>query len=259
MFKSEGTVRMEIEMINIALCFENDAELYFMRTELCKCFDQRGIDYNIYGYHNTTELRCGIQHRCPDLFFYDIMGEYGLVRMAAHSLKKLNPKLVSVVFKDKNYIERIDDILLEPFYTIPNKSRKSLWTYAFLAYEAAFDEEDTFSYYKRPSYVHIPFDSIKYFASEGRCTHMICTDAERDNIFYKKLRDVETLISTKHCTFFRIHQSYLINAKYVDSYNRSHVFLTTGEMLPISKYEYYKAISKQIAEKKLRSKYRLRA
>lgn len=246
-------------MINIGICFENDAELHFMHTELCRCFDQHGIDYNIYCYHNTLELQCGIQHKCVDLFFYDIMGEHGLVRMSALSLKKLNPRLVSVVFKAKDYAEPIDDILLEPLYTIPGKSRKQLWTYALLAYEAAFDEENTFSYYKRPAYVHVPLEGIKYFVSEGRRTRIVCTDARRSNAFYKKLRDVEALISAKHCTFLRIHQSYLINEKYVAAYNRSHVTLTTGERLPISKYEYYKNIRECISEKKVRCKYRIHA
>lgn len=246
-------------MINIGICFENDAELYFMNTELCKCFDRHGIEYNIYCYHSASELRRGIQRKCPDLLFYDITGEYGFIRLAALSLKELNPKLVSVVFKNKDYAEPIDDILLEPLYTIPGKSRKQLWTYALLAYEAAFDKESTFSYYKRPAYIHVPFDSIKYFVSEGRRTRIVCTDAERSNVFYKKLRDIEALISSKHCTFLRIHQSYLINAKYVAAYNRSHITLTTGELLPISKYEYYKNINERIAEKKMRCQYRLRA
>lgn len=246
-------------MINIGICFENDAELSFMHTELCRCFDQRSIDYNIYCYRNTLELQHSIQTKCPDLLFYDITGEFGLMRLAALSLKELNPKLISVVFKDKDYSEPIDDILLEPLYTIPGKSRKQLWSCALLAYEAAFDRKSTFSYYKRPSYIHVPFDNIKYFVSEGRRTRIICTDAQRSNVFYKKLRDVEALISLKHCTFLRIHQSYLINTKYVAAYNRSHVTLTTGELLPISKYEYYKKINESIAEKKMRCKYRLQA
>lgn len=243
-------------MINIGICFENDAELHFLYAELCRCFDTRGIDYNIYCCHNTAELRHCIQRRCFDLFFYDIMGEYGLIRTAALTLKRLNPNLVSVIFHDHNYSQPLDDMLLEPIYTIPNRNTKQLWTYAFLAYEASFRKENTFSYYRRPSYIHIPIETIKYFSSEGRCTHILCTDSNHDNIFYKKLGEVEELLSSKTCTFFRIHQSYLVNAEYVAAFNRSHVILTTGEKLPISKYEYYKEICSHIAEKKVRQKYR---
>lgn len=239
-------------MINIALCFENDAELSFMRMELGKCFDRRGIDYNINCYHNTAELQRGIRRRLPDLFFYDIMGEYGLIRMAALSLKQMNPKLVSVIFHNRNYIKPPNDAFLEPLYTIPSKSTKQLWSYALLAYEATLDKENAFSYYKRPFYLHTPYDSIKYFVSEGRRTHIVCTDEKQNHAFYKKLSDVETLVSSGQRMFLRIHQSYLINAKYVAAYNRSHVLLTTGEHLPISKYEYYKEVCNCIAEKKTR-------
>lgn len=244
-------------MINIALCFENETELSFMHMELGRCFDRRGIDYNINCYHNTSELRRGIQRRFPDLFFYDIMGEYGLIRMAALSLKEMNPRLVSVVFQNRNYIKPPNDLLLEPLYVIPNKSTKQLWTYALLAYEATLDKENTFSYYKRPSYLHAPYDSIKYFVSEGRRTRIVCTDEEHNHAFYKKLNDVELLVSSEQRTFLRIHQSYLINIKYVAGYNRSHVVLTTGEHLPISKYEYYKGIRSCISEKKVRCNNRL--
>lgn len=239
-------------MINIALCFENDIELSFLQTELGRCFDLRGIDYNINCYHNTAELKHGIQRRFPDLFFFDILGEYGLIRMAALSLKEINPKLISVVYHERNYIQPPNDFLLEPLYVIPNKSTKQLWTYALLAYEATLDKENAFSYYKRPAYFHTPYDSIKYFVSEDRRTRIVCTDGEHNNAFYKKLNDVETLVSAKQHTFLRIHQSYLINIKYVAAYNRSHVTLTTGELLPISKYEYYKEICNRISEKRIR-------
>lgn len=243
-------------MTNIGICFENDAELRFLHAELCRCFDTRGIDYNIYCCHNTTELRRCVQHRCFDLFFYDMMGEYGLVRTAALALKKRNPNLVSVVFHNHDYVQPVDDMLLEPIYTIPNRNTKQLWAYAFLAYEASFHKESTFSYYKRPSYVHIPIETIRYFSSEGRCTHVHCSDSRQDNRFYKKLDEVAEALSSKTGDFFRIHQSYLVNEKYVTAFYRSHVILTTGETLPISKYEYYQELRRRLSEKKVRQKYR---
>lgn len=246
-------------MINIALCFEDNLELSFLNMELIRCFDRRCIDYNIYCYHNTAELRRGIRHRFPDLFFYDIMGEYGLIRMAALSLKEINPKLVSVVFHNRNYIKPPNDALLEPLFTIPNRSTKQLWVYALLAYEATLDKVNTFSYYKRPSYLHTPYDSIKYFVSEGRRTRIVCTNEKHNDLFYKKLSDVEAFVSSGQHIFLRIHQSYLINAKYVAAYNRSHVTLTTGEHLPISKYQYYKEICDLIAEKRMRCNHQVHA
>ncbi|MBD5452320.1 MAG: response regulator transcription factor [Lachnospiraceae bacterium] len=243
-------------MINIGICFESDAELRFLYAELCNCFDSRGIDCNIYCCHNTTELEQCLQHRCFDLFFYDIMGESGHIRAAALALKKRNPKLVSVVFHNRHYTVPVDDILLEPLYIIPNRNIKQFRTYTFLAYEASLHKEHIFSYYKRPSYVHIPIETIQYFSSEGRCTRMLCTDSKLDNRFYKKLDEVEAFLSSKSCTFFRIHQSFLVNEKYVAAFNRSHVTLTTGETLPISKYEYYKTICNDLSQKKVRQKYR---
>lgn len=245
----------KIFMINIGICFENDDENSFMRAELCGCFDLRGIDYNIYCCRCTEELRRIAQKRRFDLFFYDITGERGRIRKAALALKQLNPRLVSVIFNDSKYKPPLDDMLLEPLYTIPNRNRRLISKYAFLAYEAIFNKENTFSYYKRPSYVHIPIELIKYFSSEGRCTRINCANPEQEDVFYKKLGEVEDLMSSKECSFLRIHQSYLINAEYVSAFNRALVTLTTGEKLPISKYEYYKDICRRLAEKKVRKKY----
>ncbi len=246
----------DIYMINIGICFENDAELNFLHSELCGCFDLRGVDYNIYCCRSTAELRHVVQKRRIDLFFYDIAGEYGLIRKAALALKQLNPRLVSVIFNDSSYKAPIDDIILEPLYTIPNRNRRLIRTYAFLAYESLFNEENTFSYYKRPSYVHIPIECIKFFSSEGRCTRINCADPKQEDVFYKKLCEVEELIQSKECTFVRIHQSYLINTEYAAAFNRSYVTLTTGETLPISRYEYYKDICRLLSAKKLRKQYR---
>lgn len=243
-------------MINIGICFESDSELRFLCTELSDCFDARGIDCNIYCCHNTTELHRCVQHRCFDLFFYDCMGEYWLIRAAALALKRRNPNLVSVIFYNRHYAQPVDDLLLEPLYVIPNRNMKQFRAYAYLAYEASLHKENTFSYYKRPSYIHIPIETIQYFSSEGRCTQVLCTDSKLDNRFYKKLDEVEEALSAKMGTFFRIHQSYLVNEKYVAAFNRSHVTLTTGETLPISKYEYYKTICNALAQKKVRQKYR---
>lgn len=241
-------------MVNIGICFESEAETRFLRAELGACFDLRGIDYNIYCCSCTAQLRRIAQQKRLDLFFYDITGEQGLIRKAALALKQLNPHLVSVIFNDSSYKPPIDNILLEPLYAIPSRNRRIISKYAFLAYESLFNKENTFSYYKRPSYCHIPIELIKYFSSEGRCTRVSCTDPEHEDVFYKKLCEVEELMSSKECLFLRIHQSYLINAKYVSAFNRSFVTLTTGEALPISKYEYYRDICRRLSEKKARRK-----
>ena len=228
-------------MIHFAFCFEQDQELNFMKNEIVRYFHQKGSAVAVRCYHSAYELERCLDCNCPDILFYDLEGEHGRMRKTAMAAKQINSTLISVVTKSNSYIPHIDDDLLEPMYTMPEKSRKHLLSYASLAYEMALDDANSFSYYVRPDYVHIPIENIRYFASEGRRTHIV-SDQCRDT-FYQKLDDVERLINQKNGQFLRIHKSYLVNASYICSYSREFVTLITGERLRISKYEYYKILN----------------
>lgn len=231
-------------MINFAFCYEHKNVLEFVKNEVVKCLNQKGIIVAVKCYHSAYELQRCIQCNCPDILFYDIEAEDGLMRQIVMEAKRINKKLVSVTTHGHDYCPPVEDILLEPLYVLPDKSRRHLWAYTTLAYERLLDDEDSFTYYVRPCYVHIPVNAIHYFASEGRRTHMVSSG--RRDMFYKKLDNVEALVKNKNCHFLRIHKSYLVNARYISGYSRDYVFLTTGERLRISRYEYYKRINDQM-------------
>lgn len=227
-------------MIHITFCYETDLDLTYMKNEITKCFEQRGVCVSACCCHNAAELLKRSSSQLPDILFYDLNGEQGLMRKAAIAVKKKQQNMVSVVFAQKDTTAAMEDILLEPLFAVPNKSRKQLWTYASLAYEAAMKDEDTFTYYRRPSYIKTAVQDIQYFVSEGRRTHIVSADG--CNTFYKKLDEVETLMQNKNCQFLRIHKSYLVNASYIAGYSRNSIKLTNGEHLRISRYAYYKNI-----------------
>lgn len=237
-------------MINFAFCYEHDEVLNFIRDEVLKCFNQKGIIVAVMCYHSAYELQRCISCNCPDVLFYDIEAENGLMRKAVMAAKKENKKLVSITMHSRDYRPLLEDILLEPMYVLPDRSRKHVWSYAALAYETFLDDADSFSYYVRPDYLHIPINDVHYFASEGRRTHIVSSG--RRDTFYQKLDVVERQIERKNCHFLRIHKSYLVNARYISGYNRDYVFLTTGEKLRISKYEYYKCINNQMRDHRLK-------
>ncbi len=228
-------------MIHFAFCYENAEILDFVKNEILKYFHQREVEIAVMCYHNAYELQRCIGCNCPDILFYDMEKEDGLMRNTVLKAKRANDRLISIVTRGHNYSPPAEDALLEPLYVMPDKSRKHLWTYAALAYETILDHSDSFSYYVRPEYIHIPVNEIRYFTSEGRRTHIV--SADRRDSFYQKLDVVEMLLRQKNCQFMRIHKSYLVNASCISGYSRDYVLLTTGERLRISKYEYYKSLS----------------
>ena len=173
-----------------------------------------------------------------------------VVRSVLLQAKQQNKQLISIVTQNRDYSPPAEDVLLEPVYIMPDKSRRQLWAHASLAYETILDDADSFSYYIRPDYIHTPVEEIHYFVSEGRRTHIVSSNS-RDT-FYQKLDVVEKRIRLKNCQFIRIHKSYLVNARYIDGYSRDYVLLTTGERLRISRYEYYRTLNERLQGSKRR-------
>jgi len=240
---NDYTKERGVIMIKITFCFKLDSELNFMETEVTQCFHQRGVSISTQCCHNTNELKQSIKTNCPDILFCDLNENKNMYNIILY-MKKLNPNLVCLTTEKSDCCLSENNNIIEPFFTIPNKSRKQLWTYASLAYEATINDDTAFAYYRRPGYIYTPVDNIWYFASEGRRTCLF-TDDGCDS-FYKKLDEVEQLVRNKCCQFLRIHKSFLVNIKYISGYNRKYVKLSNGERLRISNYSYYKKINQSL-------------
>lgn len=79
----------------------------------------------------------------------------------------------------------------------------------------------------------VPLLDIMYFASERRRITVVCQD--RNYYFYGKLKEIEEYLQEKNCKFIRIHQSFLVNMKYIQEYRYADVSVRNGDILPISK------------------------
>jgi hypothetical protein len=231
-------------MINFAFCYEREDELNFVRNEVQKYFKMREINIAIKAYKSAYELIRCLSCNCPDVLFYSKEDEDGLIHRAALLAKQTNDNLISVYTSEicENNLDKFEiDTIMEKSYSLPSMSRKHLWLYASLAYEAFLDDGDSFTYYVRPEYEHVALRDVIYFASEGRRTHIV-TNTYRDS-FYQKLDEIENLIKRKNCNFLRIHKSYLVNTKYISSFSRNNVTLLNGDKLRVSKYDYYKYLN----------------
>ncbi len=80
--------------------------------------------------------------------------------------------------------------------------------------------------------VQIYLDRVKYFVTQGRKI-IACHKGNIEDIsFYAKIGDLEQTLQKDE--FFRCHQSYLVNARYVQSYSRTEIEVD-GDLLPISR------------------------
>ena len=85
---------------------------------------------------------------------------------------------------------------------------------------------------------YIPYQDILYFASAGRKVTIILLsdrgtdDSCWDGSFYGKLKGIKEELPD---FFLQIHQSYIINTRYVEQYQYDRVNMMGGSTLPISK------------------------
>lgn len=72
---------------------------------------------------------------------------------------------------------------------------------------------------------------VRYFATEGRKI-VVYQRGEEEISFYAKMNDLQETL--KDMDFLRIHQSYLVNARYVQSFSRTEMDVG-GDLLPIAR------------------------
>jgi DNA-binding LytR/AlgR family response regulator len=74
--------------------------------------------------------------------------------------------------------------------------------------------------------------NILYFESKGRIIHIVLHD--RADKFYGKMNELENQLENSKFFFLRIHQSYLVNYRFIEKIDLTKVRLINGIELQIS-------------------------
>ena len=78
----------------------------------------------------------------------------------------------------------------------------------------------------------VRIDDIIYFQSEKRITYINCRT--KMHKCYEKLNTIERIMTDCGVIFFRIHQSFLINPRYIEMYMYDTIQLIDGTVLSVS-------------------------
>lgn len=245
-------------MLTIAFCSHQESMLNHFPQEFTKAFSRRGIDIKTLTINNSSDLSNYALHGIyPDII---IFSESILSTSFINSFLLLKEQKHSIIFiltKDSECFNHSteDDytFLLQPFYSISTSSFQELWNCVCKAYSLINSDKNTFAYYHRPSYHSTPLNHILYFMSEGRCVRLVTKNGS--DSFYGRLNELENSLRVKNCRFIRVHQSYLVNEKYILSYDRKGILLINGETLSISNSHYYQEVRRSLHKKVQTVKY----
>lgn len=179
-----------------------------------------------------------------DILFLDIeLLELSGIQVATLIRNCLNNRQMQIIYiSGKNsYAQELFktqpmDFLIKP---IDSQSiRKSL----DLAIEILDKNSKKFQFQNGKEYYYIPFGEIMYFTSQGRKIVMVCINGEKS--FYGKLKKI---VQDLPLYFITIHQSYIVNPKFIARYTYEMIELVDGTILTISKIN-RKKVRKQLLQ-----------
>lgn len=230
-------------MINIAICDDvvsTTGKIENMLQNIAKR-NFIPIDTDIFwkGEHLADLVEMGNSF---DIIFLDIeMGEEDGITVARR-IRKIDKKVLIVyVTSHENYM--MESFEIRPFrFLVKPVSEEQMEKCFQAAYEDISNEDSYFRYtYKRISH-KIPIAEILYFESDRRKINIITVKENFE--LYGKLNDVEKVLERSKVAFLRVHQSFLINYKYVEKLGYDFVVLSNGKRISISE-DRRKMISEQ--------------
>lgn len=149
--------------------------------------------------------------------------------------------LIVYVTSHENHMQ--ESFLVRPFrFLIKPVSIEEYETCFKAAYEEIIAEDVYFRYsYQRVKH-KIPIKDILYFESNRRKISIVTLNGSFEA--YEKLNSIEKSLKECKASFLRIHQSFLVNYKHVESLAYDFVVMDNGEKLSISE-DRRKLISEQ--------------
>lgn len=221
-------------MLRIAICedekhYADKLEKYLRIWAL-----NTAVNVRIKKYTGGDLLLSGIKtDGMFDLIFMDIeMGRMNGLETAAKIRETDYITTLIFVSQYEDYYREAYHV--HPFHFLSKPVEMEELEETMNAYMKMKDQDmETFTFTIRKAQYNLRLNDIIYFYSECRQVTAVCADQRYS--FYGKLSEVQRELEEKSSHFLRIHQSYLVNTRYVKEYHYSNVVLYNGENLCISR------------------------
>lgn len=220
-------------MISIAVCDDEILDCLGIAKNIQDILKEMEISFSVHQFHSGAELLKAIEHF--DIIFLDIMMcEMNGITTAQLLRDKLYDKIIIFVSSSREYV--FDAFGVEAFdYIIKPINNHKLKSVLQRAVKKAEPDLDTCIFiYKERQKIKLFLKDIYYFEIKGRIVSVHSTSGTVD--YYEQLGVLEKNLQEKG--FFRCHKSFLVNLKYVSSFNRQELTLDNGETIIIAKRRY---------------------
>lgn len=225
-------------MISIAICDDNFPITSEIEKLLISISQRHHIKIDISVFFDGKTLYNSIHSgNIYDIIYLDIeMSDMNGIEAAHHIRSDQFSTVLIYISAYESYYRQLFEV--EPFRFILKPIDPLLFEKYFLAaHKKIIDHLQYFTYSFHQNYNKVPISDILYFESQGRS--IIIHTFDSIHRFLGKLDKIETYVQQNiDLDFLRIHQSYLINPRYIRTFTHNNIILTNGCCLKISsKYQ----------------------
>lgn len=220
-------------MIYIAICEDNAVYGFSIKEMINRLLDEKAIEHTIDLFLSGTELLKS--DSCFDIVFLDIKMSPISGLETASLLRKKHPDFILIFITSyEEYIYEAFDVEAFNYILKPvDESRIS----AVLQHAVAKLDSNTESYIiisKNRQVIKVDLMQVIYFEVLGRIINIHFVDHVIE--FYERISSLEHKIPQS--SFFRCHNSYIINMKYITRFTKNEVIMDNLDVVPISKRRY---------------------
>lgn len=220
-------------MIEIAVCDDNASVVAGIEALLGDLASSRAVEIEIDVFYDGSNLSKHIENgKRYDIIYLDIeMKKENGVDTGRHIREYDENVLIIYVTSHENFAKEVFEVAAYRFITKPIKTEQ-FTRYFNDAINQLIKMPVYFQYqYNKVSY-RIRLDEIIYFQSDMRVTYIVTSSETRK--CYERLNNIENKLVKSDIFFYRTHQSFLINPKYVSVYMYDYMTLQDGTTIGIS-------------------------
>lgn len=222
-------------MVKVAICDDDESVTRDLEEILEKYAQEHAIHIDIGIFFDGQELIHYMDKNQEryDILFLDIeMKKMNGLDTAMH-IREIDRKM-TLIYVTSHESYALEAYEVHPFHFLVKPLNKEAVQKCFeQAYTSIAPEERFFEYKFNKVVYQLPIKNIMYFKSKRRTIEIHMLD-DVVKIYYGKLDETQKILDKSNNEFWRIHQSFLVNADYVYRKAYDYVELINGKLLSIS-------------------------
>lgn len=234
-------------MLSIAVCDDEILDCCNMVKDIKDILEDVGIPFIVRQFRSGRDLLNAIENF--DIIFLDIMmcGMNGM-KTAQLLRDKAFDKILIFISASRDYVFEAYDVEAFQYLVKPVEHCKLKRVLQRAVKKLKNYSQEFMIINQDRTRKKLLLREIYYFEIKGRIISVHGVEGIFD--YYEQIGILEKNLQGKG--FFRCHKSFLVNLKYVNSYNRQEIILDTGEKIAIAKRR-YEAFCQEILEYMKRS------